>query len=260
MRWATASLVLALIGLGVLVAVAFGVPWVSNTNPASASASLACSVKVSCDTGEVAVFRMSGTSNAHAGTVSGSSYGNVVCCGSVAGLGTECTGPHDVVLALSSLDNAHVAAESDATYATEACLSVEGGYVYCEHVDSCAEGYSCVATMSGVTNAHVAACNGAGAYSTKVCCDVQAATSTPTATSTATATSTPTDTPTSTRTPGPAPVGGIAEFPSIEPGAAVGRADRQGASLPVVALFAVAGLLALASGAAGWRVYSMRRR
>jgi len=51
-----------------------------------------------------------------------------------------------------------------------------------------------------------------------------------------------------------APVGGIAEFPSLEPEAAVGGADRHGASLPPVGPTAIAGLLALASAAAGWYV------
>jgi hypothetical protein len=221
-----------------------------STSEASPS-SLACSVKASCGTGEVAVFRMSSTSNAHAGTVDGSSYGNVVCCGSVAGLGTECTGPHDVVLALSGLDNAHVAAEPDATYATEACLSASEGYVQCDRTDTCAEGYSCVATMSSLTNAHVAACDGAGAYATKVCCDVGAVASTPTGTPTATATSTPMGTQTSTPTPGPASVGGIQTLPDVA-GSASGSSSPPYAA--IAGLAAGAAVLLLGSG---W--YARRR-
>jgi hypothetical protein len=55
-------------------------------------------------------------------------------------------------------------------------------------------------------------------------------------------------------------VGGIAEFPDLEPDAAVGGAARDAASLPVVGLVAAVGLLTLASAVAGWGVYSARRR
>jgi hypothetical protein len=49
---------------------------------------LACSVKPAdpgCDTGagEVEVFRISATSNAHAASASGPTYTNLVCCGGV---------------------------------------------------------------------------------------------------------------------------------------------------------------------------------
>jgi hypothetical protein len=118
---------------------------------------------------EVAVFRMSSTANAHAGTPDGSAYDNVVCCGGVTGLGTSCSGVYDTVLTLSAVDNAH--AGSRGVYPTEVCLSTATEEaVDCWFGDSCGYGYSCLATVSGTTNAHVADCDGSGDYATKICC------------------------------------------------------------------------------------------
>ena len=156
-----------------VLAITLCVSWAAGRGSASASNGLVCSVKASCAGGEVTVFRMSSTGNAHAGTPGGSAYGNVVCCSGVAGLGTNCSGTYDTVLTLSATDNAHVA--SDASYPTgvPVCLSAATGTVDCTYGASC-ESSACVATISGATNAHVADC-GAGAYETKVCCGVEAA-------------------------------------------------------------------------------------
>ena len=165
----TLLLTLALFGAGGLAALALGAPWASNTSSATAAATVACSVKASCGAGEVAVFRMSSTANAHAGMPGGSSYGSVVCCGGVAGLTSSCSGAYDTVLTLSAADNAHAA--SDGSYATPACLSVGAeGTVDCRYGSSCDAGYACLATISGSTNAHVADCDGTNDYATKVCC------------------------------------------------------------------------------------------
>jgi hypothetical protein len=164
----TLLLSLAVMGLGVLVALAPGMPWALNTSSASPNGSLSCSVKPSCGMGEVEVMRMSSTSNAHAGTSSGSAYGYRVCC-ATSGLGAECTGNHDVVLTLSATDNAHVA--SDGSYATEVCLSGgDDATVDCTYGATCGVDYACLATISGSTNAHVADCDGVDDYAEKVCC------------------------------------------------------------------------------------------
>jgi hypothetical protein len=160
---AAATLVLA-----GLLTVALGVWWGSSGTSASSTGSLACSVKTSCDVDEVALFRMSSTANAHGGTPGGSGYGNVVCCGGVAGLGNSCSGTFDTVLTLSGVDNAHAA--SAAQYPTNVCLSADTETVDCWLGDSCGFNYSCLATLSGTTNAHVADCDGSGDYATKVCC------------------------------------------------------------------------------------------
>ena len=172
MKRATAFVTL-LVALAVLVWFTYTelAPGGSSAAPAATS-SLTCSVKASCTGDEVEVFRMSNTANAHAGTPSGSTYGQRVCCTKLAGFGTDCTAtPHDVVLTLSGTDNAHVA--SDDSYGTEVCLSGgDDATVDCTYVDGgdCPGDYACLATISGSTNAHVADCDGTDDYAIKVCC------------------------------------------------------------------------------------------
>ena len=186
----------------------------------AAPSSLTCSVKPSCSGSEVAVFHMSSTSNAHAETVDGSTYDNVVCCIGPAGLGTDCSGVHDTVLFLSATDNAHVASHSG--YPEEVCLSAAEEKVDCTYGGTCGFKQACLATISGSTNAHVADCDGVDDYATKVCCYVGAALA----------------------------VGGVAEAPDV---AAAGGSS----SPPYAALAgAAAGVVALAAG--GW--YARRQR
>jgi hypothetical protein len=200
----------------------------------AASSTLTCSVKASCGEGEVAVFRMSGLANAHAGTVGGSTYPNVVCCSGPAGLTTSCSGGYDTVLRLWAEDNAH-AAESDLAYTTEVCLSADAG-VNCKYGSSCDAGYACLATISGTTNAHVADCDGSNDYATKVCCAEGG--------------------------PPPPPVGGIAELPDISgaPSQQTG-VPSEGSGWSVGSYAALAGGLAAAAAliaVGGW--YARRRR
>jgi hypothetical protein len=169
----------------------------SRSHGEAASSSLTCSVKPSCGVGEVAVLRMSGVGNAHAGTAGGSAYANVVCCSGPAGLSTSCSGSYATVLRLWAADNAHVAS-NDLSYGTQVCLSATGTAMNCQYGSSCGSGYACLATISGTTNAHVADCDGSGDYPTKVCCAAN---------------------------PAP-PVGGIAELPDI------GGASSQQAGAP----------------------------
>ena len=169
MRWAALVAILLMGLLGSLAPVVLDAPSGSRVGSASATNGLACSVKASCGAGEVAVFRMSSTGNAHAGTPGGSSYGNVVCCGGVHNLSTGCSAVYDSVLTLSGTDNAHAA--SDGGYAAQVCLSVPHGVADCTYRPTC--GYQCLATISGSSNAHVADCDGVGDYATKVCCYVE---------------------------------------------------------------------------------------
>jgi hypothetical protein len=209
----------------------------SRSRGEAASSSLTCSVKDSCAGAEVAVFRMSGSAppaNAHAGTWTGSTYGNLVCCGPT-GLGTSCSGNFDTVLWLSAADNAHAAEASQTGYASQVCLSAASGTVDCQYGSSCntGAGYVCLATISGTTNAHVADCDGTNDYPTKVCCAAGAA---------------------------PA-VGGIAEIPALSgtsPGEAGAPAVGSGWSVGAYAALAGVGAAAAAAIAAGgW--YARRR-
>jgi len=172
---------LRLLALGVFacaLAVLAGVRLYPHLAPgvglASPDGSLTCSVKPSCDPGEVAVFRMSGLANAHAQTAEthAVTYGYEVCCSGPSGLGPAATGCQGTVLALSAADNAHAA--SDGSYATEVTLWAPATVVDCTYGATCASDYSCLATISGTTNAHVADCDGVADYDTKVCCRAQA--------------------------------------------------------------------------------------
>jgi LPXTG-motif cell wall-anchored protein len=181
---------------------------------------------------------MSALANAHAGTAAGSGYPDVVCCSGPAGLSASCGGPDATVLTLSptvlwpsatvlklsATDNAHVAEASDMTYTTQACLSATGTTITCQYASSCTSGYTCLASISGSTNAHVADCDGTNDYGTKVCCSAGAA---------------------------PA-VGGIAEPPDAT------RSASGSSSPPYAALAGVAGAAVLLLMAGGW--YARRRR
>jgi hypothetical protein len=171
LRRATVLVTVVLLAL----ALALGLRWAFNTTAAAptGAGSLTCSVKASCDAEEVAVFRMSFTANAHAGTPAGSAYGYSVCCGGVTGLGSDCSGNYDTVLALSDTDNAHAATTAGGAYTTEVCLSVATGTVSCTYGPDCGTS-ACLATISGDTNAHVADCDGTDDYATKVCCEASA--------------------------------------------------------------------------------------
>ena len=196
--------------VGAVLAIALCLSWAVSRDSASANSGLACSVKASCGVGEVAVFRMSSTANAHAGTPGGSAYGNVVCCGGIANLGTSCSGVYDTVLTLSAVDNAHVASTG---YSTDVCLSVGAvGAVDCTYSDDCGS-YACLATISSTGNAHVADCDGSNDYDTKVCCDVDA----------------------------PLAVGGVAELPAVSDSSGPDLVVLAGAVALALAIFGTGG-------------------
>jgi hypothetical protein len=195
----------------------------SRSQGAAASSTLTCSVKASCDSGpgEVALFRMSGQANGHAQTAETHPkiYDWTVCCSGPTGLGTSCSGNFDAVLWLSAADNAHAAQASQTGYATQVCLSAASGTVDCKYVtdSSCGTGYVCLATIFSTTNAHVADCDGANDYPTKVCCAAGAA----------------------------PPVGGVAELPNI------GGASPEEAATPAKGSgWSAGGYAALAAGVA----------
>ena len=196
--------------------------WPLGSGSVSSAGGLACSVKASCGAGEVAVFRMSGLANAHAGTATGSAYTNVVCCSGPAGLSNSCSGSYATVLRLWASDNAHVAEASGMTYTTQACLSATGTTISCQYASSCGSGYTCLATISGTTNAHVADCS-SGGYPLKVCCSAGAVVA----------------------------VGGVAEPPDAT------RSVSGSSSPPYAALAGAAGAAVLLLMAGGW--YARRR-
>ncbi|MFH0814718.1 MAG: hypothetical protein V1902_01310 [Candidatus Falkowbacteria bacterium] len=127
---------------------------------------LVCTVGPTC--ANTAVFRLSGTSDAHAEFPDQSNYTGIICCGGVTGLGTTCSGTYATVMKLStSTTNAHVEQNSLSNYANSLCLSVATGSVSVAYqADSCTGYDTTIASMSDTTNAHV---GGPDAYSTKIC-------------------------------------------------------------------------------------------
>ena len=132
---------------------------------------LSCAVRSgSCNTGEVNVFKLNSTSNSHTGLPGSSSYTQLVCCGGVTGLGTNCSGTYATVIKLSSADNAHLEIPGGGgNYTQSACLSVpSGGAVSIGYQTSNCTGFdTTVASMSSPsTNAH----GGDGTiYTNKIC-------------------------------------------------------------------------------------------
>jgi hypothetical protein len=124
-----------------------------------------------CNAGETCVYRISDTTNAHAGACS-STYLYRVCCSVAYGTLTAvvqnggCS--QDGAVSLSSTDNAMLEEYSSANYANDVCLSASIGTITCAYSGgSCAN--VCLGSLSGSTNAHAGECT---AYSEKICCSI----------------------------------------------------------------------------------------
>lgn len=128
---------------------------------------LSCSVTTDCSSGTV-IYRMSGTSNAHAELASQSNYTQLVCCTGVTGLGNSCSGTTATALKLSATTNGHAEQNTESNYAQNACVSVpSGGSVTIGYQSTNCSGYdTTLGSISGTTNGHVG--NGS-AYTTKIC-------------------------------------------------------------------------------------------
>ncbi len=163
----------------ILFALIFSIALALSANYADA---LSCSVNASCSGGEAAVLRMQDVLGGHAG-IWNSSYSNVLCCSEPGvALGRDCSAlGSDYVLNLSADTSAHVQKNTMIlpNYPVAACLSSAPFRAFdCQYDSNTAcsnfgAGYSCVASVSGDTNAHIGNCT---AYTTavtpfpKVCC------------------------------------------------------------------------------------------
>jgi hypothetical protein len=146
------------------------------------NAALTCTTKSSCTGNEIALFRMSSLTNAHAQNLSYSTYPYVVCCKDTinpSALGNSCSGTYSEVIALSSDTNAQGEMGLLGIYPVKICLS-SNNYVDCQASSDCStippNDYVCVATLSSTvspySNSHVAACPGdtTDPYPTQICC------------------------------------------------------------------------------------------
>ena len=128
---------------------------------------LTCSVKSSCTSGsEIDLLHMSALSNAMA-EIEGS-YPNHLCCTGPADLSNICSGG-ETVLRLSSTTNAHVERGDLSAYTNPVCIKSAEAEYNIQYGAICPDGYECIATISGDTNAHIADCDGTNDYATKVC-------------------------------------------------------------------------------------------
>ncbi|MEK7510372.1 MAG: hypothetical protein AAB567_02320 [Patescibacteria group bacterium] len=132
---------------------------------------LSCSVTTAAGCSGTVIWRMSGSTNAHAELPSQATAAydsNVVCCSGVTGLGNSCTGTFATALKLSGITNAHAEQNSQTNYGNNVCISVpSGGSVSIGYQSTNCTGFdTTLGSMTGTTNAHV----GDGtAYTTKIC-------------------------------------------------------------------------------------------
>ena len=131
-----------------------------------ASLSGDCSVKTSCSSGEIAIFSLSSSSNAHAAQ-SSSGYSYKVCCpGEGLEESTSCTDAN-AALWLSATTNAHVSENKiTGSYGEKVCLSSDDSFS-CAVKTSCSIDEYCIVSVYANSNSHVAECGG---YGNDVCC------------------------------------------------------------------------------------------
>jgi hypothetical protein len=116
---------------------------------------------------EVKVLGLTGLQNAHVSDpIYDSDYS--ICCSGIENLGTDSSGT--TFLRYSSSTNAHTEYNSYSNYPLEAKIS-SSALLSCTYQPSCEEGYTCLASISADTNAHIAACSSAD-YGLKICCNV----------------------------------------------------------------------------------------
>ena len=116
------------------------------------------------------LFKVSAASNAHAELASQNNYGFAVCWTGTGSTNRACDGQNTILL-FSAATNAHVQNASYTTYQEKACF----GSLLCATTEkgkcsTLGQGYTCVASLSDWTNAHVADC---GIYTVDLCCSQQ---------------------------------------------------------------------------------------
>lgn len=142
-----------------------------------AYAVLTCSVANVCNSPDTTVFKISGSSNAHAELQTQANYSKYICCSGVSGIGNSCAGTSVTVARLSNTTNAHVEENTQSNYANNACLSITSGTVSVGYQNGNCTGYeTTVASISGITNAHV---GDSSIYTTKICASATATTTPP---------------------------------------------------------------------------------
>ena len=134
-----------------------------------ARADFSCSVKASCDTGEVSILEMAKATNSHAGVV-GTGYDYSICCSGVDGLSNSCTGNGEAFLKLYDENNSHVYAASEDNYSDDtelACVGSSDGSFTVKYKSNCENNGVAIASMSSYPyNSHI---GGPDDYTNKIC-------------------------------------------------------------------------------------------
>ncbi len=139
---------------------------------------LSCQASQSCSASDL--FHISNLSNGHAEINTLTDYPYRICCSSSETLSTSCASPDARLISLSSTTDAHAERYNQTNYSIQICLSSLQNTVSCSFVNSSGSGLSictsagfntCVATLSGYTNAHSADCI-TNPYDLKVCCKI----------------------------------------------------------------------------------------
>jgi len=143
----------------------------TTTSTTISAAALSCVVRnTDCNPGEVCVFRMFSTSDAHTGTCSGSSYTYRVCCSVSSGaLSLDASCSQAGVISLHSTDDSHVEKYGLGNYNNDICLSYSLGTISCYYSNNCG-GDTCLASMYQDTDSHVGDCNYNPAK--RICCKI----------------------------------------------------------------------------------------
>ena len=144
---------------------------------------LNCFVSVACNNPYVTVFKMSSLSDAHAEVPSQTNFDYKVCCRSSLAtetLSSDCNNPNPpnfIALHLSAITDANVEQNNQNNYNVNVCLSTTSTAqppktILCTYRSNCLSGETCMASISDITDAHVADCI-TQPFATKVCCKIQ---------------------------------------------------------------------------------------
>ncbi len=141
-----------------------------DISPATSQIYMECSVTTTCS--DIDVFHISDLTDAHAELNTQTNYPYKVCCratGTTLSVSNEISGG---IIGLSYPTDAHVEIGSQINYGFHIKLQSGNGYVRCDYLDSCSGYETCVASISGFTDAHIGDCV-TNPYQIKICCSIE---------------------------------------------------------------------------------------
>jgi len=126
-----------------------------------------------CSSPKDTILKLFYSNNSHGALYTDTNYKYEICYKDAFGVEYSGGDPHisradNKILSLSAVTNAHAEVLIPGSYTNK----VNYGNLTCSAKATCDEvnGEKCVVTISGDTNAHLAACNAANPFATKICC------------------------------------------------------------------------------------------